>query len=122
MMNPYEVTAPMQAPPVAFALADLAERDKGTFVYRRLNLHWPVEAELEYSGWNFLQRLWINGQLVWKRISWVSFHRRIDFVMPKSVDPEQHHGVIEIDFARALRIRRFLVRLGDRVVYDERIA
>jgi hypothetical protein len=115
--NPYQ--PPSDTEPRNFSFADLAVRTEGSFVYRELKLNWPLRARLRYSGWNFLQRVWIDDQLVWKRISWVTFYRQIQFVIPKEIDPRELKGEILIDFGWGLRIRRMTVTIENRLVYEE---
>jgi hypothetical protein len=61
----------------------------------------------------------VNGIALWRRISWVSFHKQIDFVLPPNIDPAERAVRIEIRFGRALRIRRFQVTIGGIIAYDE---
>ncbi len=80
--------------------------------------------ELLYSGWWFVQRIRVNEKLVWWAISWKSIQSSVtidltkhaftatDFAFPKSMN-------IEIDFTRALRIRRFRVWVDQELRYEE---
>ena len=116
-MNPYSVgsAAPLQK---GF-FGDYAVRREGTFLYRVIGIEHPVQTELAYSGWWFRQTIDLSGIRVWSRISWLSIHHQAEFELPASVDPQQRHGRIEIDFARGLRIRRFRVWIDEQLVYDE---
>lgn len=117
MTNPYE-------PPKS---ADLAKGNfgehsrliKSGFLYREIELYNPVKAYILYNGWNFLQRIFVDDQLVWKRISWVVIHRYARFQFPASVDPHQRWGELKIQFRRGLMVRRFSMIFDGSIVYDE---
>ncbi len=89
------------------------------FVFRRFQLHWPVETTLVYSGWNFLQRVWVGELLVWRRISWVRFYPYISFRLPPQIDPQQRDGALLFEFRPGLRIRRCELSIAGRLVYSE---
>lgn len=88
--------------------------------------------ELVYNGWWFLQRVHLNGQLVWWTISWTTIHSQVEIDLSQipdlapigSPEPVGSHGFpehlrIEISFIRGLRIRRFRVWLDHQIRYDE---
>ncbi|WP_145168769.1 hypothetical protein [Rubripirellula lacrimiformis] len=75
--------------------------------------------QLTYSGWWFVQRIRINNQPVWRKVSWLRIDREIEIRLPPQVDPDQRPLRIEINFGPALRIRRFRVWLGGQPIYDE---
>lgn len=115
-LNPY---SPPEHPAAKGSFGDGAERLKGGFLYRKIKFTKPFEGVFYYNGWNFLQRIFINEQLVWKRISWIVIHRRAMFRIPAEVDPREPSAEMEIHFGPGLWIRRFTIRIDDVVVYDE---
>jgi hypothetical protein len=88
-------------------------------LYRRIEIRTPFPAVVTYNGWTFLQRLFFDDVLVWKRISWVKIHKRAELRLPAEVDPQQRRASFEITFAPGLLMRRFELRIDGRVVYDE---
>jgi hypothetical protein len=96
-----------------------AQRIQGGFLYRVIQIDAPVACRLRYDGWWFRQKIEIDGRLVWFRISWLTIHRRAEFLLPASVDPAQTPASIEIEFGRGLSIRRFRVWIGGQIAFDE---
>lgn len=117
MTNPYQ---PPQV--VELSKGNFGEHSKlikRSFLYREIELYAPVEAFVVYNGWNFLQRIFINETLVWKRISWVVIHKYAAFQFPQKVDSSQRWGEMRITFGRALSIKRFTISFDGSVVYEE---
>jgi len=116
MTNPYQ-----SPPPIAEqrGYGDHAQLLRRGFLYRRIQLHAPLEAVFHYNGWNFLQRIFFDDHLVWWRISWLTIHRRAVFRLPRELDPEERAGEMEIHFSAGLRMQRFTLRIAGEVVYDE---
>lgn len=114
--NPYKPPAPVSEKQ---GYGDQATLLSAGFLYRRIEFHQPFQALFSYNGWNFLQRIHINDQLVWKRISWAVIHRQAEFRLPKSVDPAERICRMEIFFRRGLLIRKFRISLEGHVIYDE---
>ena len=95
------------------------------------------QIDVTYTGWWFLQRVYIQGVRAWWAISWLNLRRSIQFELPGCVvgqiamsrrdiaNPEDRAEKqaqimrIEIDFGQALRIRRFRLWVNDRIRYDE---
>lgn len=98
---------------------DHSSRIGGSFLYRAVEIRHPISADFVYSGWWFLQRITIGETRVWSKISWLTINREVEFQLPKSVDPEQRRGKVEIDFGRGLSFRRFRIWIADELVYDE---
>lgn len=117
MINPYQ--PPQTQELLRGSFEDSAKLLRRGFLYRRIEMQTPFPCVVTYNGWNFLQRIFFNDVLVWKRISWVVIHKRAEFVLPAEVDPECRSGLLELAFGPGLRMRRFVLRIGDRVVYDE---
>jgi hypothetical protein len=84
-----------------------------------IELQSPLAATLVYSGWWFRQKIELDGQVVWFRISWLAILRRAEFQLPESLDPRCRPAEMEITFGRALRIRRFRLWIDGQLVYDE---
>jgi hypothetical protein len=99
--------------------ADGAVRRRAWFVYRVIEFSQPFVGELVYDGWWFRQKVMVDGITLWWRISWVSFHKQIDFRLPAEIDPDQRAVRIQIDFGRGLSIRRFQVSVDGMIAYDE---
>ena len=94
-------------------------RKEAAFLYRAVDIRHPLAVELVYSGWWFRQTVDLDGIRVWSQISWLRIRNKAEFRLPKSVDPEGREGKIEIDFSRALKIRRFRIWIAEELVYDE---
>lgn len=116
-LNPYSVTAKAQIETGVFG--DHAKRTRGGFLYRKILVSHPVDAEILYSGWWFRQKIQFNGHVVWWQVSWLWIKKSAVFRLPAEVDPEQRMGRLEIDFGRGLRIRRFRLWIGEELIYDE---
>jgi hypothetical protein len=117
LSNPYE--PPRTVDDSAGSYGDFAKLLQRGFLFRRIALTRPVEATFQYNGWNFLQRIHINEQLVWKRVSWVVIHRSASFQLPASIDPRQAACEVRIVFTRGLLIHRFTLLMEGTIVYDE---
>ncbi len=117
MNNPY------QPPGVVEARDSIDNRGgtllRGGFLYREIDFHTPVKMQFYYSGWNFVQRIRVNQETVWSRISWITIHRQAEFMLPESVDPLGRTCEMQITFVRGLRMRRFLLRLEGQVIWDD---
>ena len=92
---------------------------------------------LTYSGWWFVQRVYVDRELVWWAISWLKIQSSIAINLAsidrsrKSADASAKFAIdspseikvgeikIEISFSRGLRIRRFRVWLDREIRYDE---
>lgn len=116
MQNPFGVTSDIGLRHGVFA--DHARLIRSAFLFRLLELDRPVQCRLLYTSWWWRQKIEIDGQVVWFRVSWITIHRRAEFRFPPSIDPSERSGAIEIDFTRGLRIRRFRVWVDDAIVYD----
>ena len=79
----------------------------------------PVAARMGYSGWWFRQKIELQGEVVWFRISWLTILRRAEFRLPSSIDRNQSPVEIEITFGRMLQIRRFRLWISHELAYDE---
>ncbi len=117
MTNPFAPTTNL--PDERGVFADGATRREAGFVYRVIEFTAPFVGELIYDGWWFRQQVSLNGQVLWRRISWVSFYRQIDFHLPPEVDSAERLLRIEIQFGPGLSIRRFQISLAGMIVYDE---
>lgn len=117
MVNPFAPAAILDDERGVFG--DGSIRRRAAFVYREIEFTEPFSGFLVYDGWWFRQRVSINGIGVWWRISWTSFHKRIDFRMPAEVDAKESPARIDICFGRGLGIRRFQVTIGGIIAYDE---
>ena len=117
MVNPYQ-------PPIPGSLAErsLGEHARlvqAAFLFRILEFDQPFPAELRYSCWWWRQKVELNGQTVWFRISWLKIHRSIQLTLPAAVDPDQRECRIQIKFGAFMSIRRFQVWIGEHLAYDE---
>lgn len=117
MTNPFAPTTSL--PHERGIFADGAMRRQSGFVYRVIEFTAPFVGELIYDGWWFRQQVSINGQTLWRRISWIRFYRQIDFPLPPEIDAAQRPLRIEIQFGPGLSIRRFQVSIAGLIVYDE---
>ena len=117
IVNPYSVSA--DAPLQGGVYADHASRKEGMFLYRVIDIQDPIAAEFVYSGWWFRQTIHIDGECVWRRISWLTIEREAQFVLPKSIDPLERSGAMEINFSPGLMMRRFRIWIEGQLIYDE---
>jgi hypothetical protein len=72
-----------------------------------------------YDGWWFRQTIKISGHMAWSQISWLTIERKAEFELPQEVSAHRLPCKIEIDFAKALLIKRFRIWIDDDLVYDE---
>ena len=96
-----------------------ARRLRSGFLYRVIDIGAPWECRLVYDGWWFRQKVAINAETAWFEISWLTIRRNIEFQIPASVIPDRPDARIEIEFGRALMIRRFRLWIDGNIVYDE---
>lgn len=90
-----------------------------TLLYREIRFDGSIEGLFIYDGWWFRQKITLNGNSVWFRISWLNIHRNAAFDLPTSIDPLQRRCRVEIEFSQFLLIRRFRVWLDGETLYDE---
>ncbi len=117
MTNPFAPTTIL--PNERGVFADGAVRKRAFFVYRAIDFSSPFVGELIYDGWWFRQKVSINGITLWWRVSWVSFHKQIEFHLPPQIDGSESAVRIDIHFGRGLGIRRFQVTVAGMIAYDE---
>jgi len=89
------------------------------FLYRVIEFEQPLGFRLEYSGWWFWQRVRINGNRVWFRISWLRIWSQLEFDLPAEVDSSQPEVKIEISFRPGLIIQRFRIWVAQQIVFDQ---
>ncbi|MEO1618820.1 MAG: hypothetical protein AAFV88_23420 [Planctomycetota bacterium] len=85
--NPYAPTA--TTPEAEGYFGDFASRAAGTFLYRVIEVEHPFEMTLIYNGWWFRQRVQVNGEIVWSKISWLTIEPAIEFTLPDTVAGEE---------------------------------
>jgi hypothetical protein len=89
-------------------------------LHRRIEVVEPLAMRLDYDGKWFRQRVFVDDQCPWYRVSWLTIHRSFYFELPDRIDPQQRRVQIQMAFyPLTLLIRRFTVTLGDTIVYDE---
>lgn len=121
MTNPYHAPAGL-SPGDGTRLGPLVPGARATLVargmlLRRLVVEAPLELTLEFHGRSLFDRVFVNGRLVARRISWWRITPRLDFVLP--VGAEQVPGRVELRVWPWLALRGFRVTIADRVVYAE---
>jgi len=117
LTNPFAVTT--GAAPDRGVFGDHARRVRSAFLFRVVDFDRPFSGRLTYSSWWWRQKIEISGYRVWFRVSWMRIHRRAEFTLPPAVAPSEPQGIVEIDFTRTLRIRRFRLWIAGEIVYDE---
>ncbi|MEC8590477.1 MAG: hypothetical protein VXZ15_02910 [Planctomycetota bacterium] len=117
MVNPYQ--SPSSGSLHERSLGPHARVIQAAFLFRVIEFDLPFPARLRYSCWWWRQRIDINDQNLWFRVSWLRIHRKISFELPESVDPQRRPCRIDIGFSRGMAIRRFQVWIGDELAYDE---
>lgn len=79
-------------------------------------------VRIVYTGWWFLQRVYVQGTLCWSAVSWLSLRRAIDLTVPSRIFDNRSENAdlrIEITFGTALQIQRFRLWIASRLHYDE---
>jgi len=117
VLNPYDAPRTVTEPVGVFA--DGATRITGTLLYRVIDFRDPFVGLLVYDGWWFWQRVTMNGQRVWSKISWLRIEPVVEFTLPESIDATRRVCRIEIQFGPGLMIRRFQVTVAGMIAYDE---
>ncbi|MEZ6089488.1 MAG: hypothetical protein R3C05_15960 [Pirellulaceae bacterium] len=115
--NPYASPTPLKFEPGIFMLG--GNRSARGLLHRTIAFTEPFQTVLDYDGKHFRQRVLIGGHRVWHCISWVRIHPKIEFVWPAEIAGSDAPGRIEMRFNRLLWIKRFVIYLNDRVIYDE---
>ena len=114
-INPYAATSRVDLTPESYAGA---HRRRSSFLYRWIEVDDPIPLSILFSGWWFIQRLRVNGRLLWWKISWLRIERRITAHLPADIDPQTRPLQIEITFAPALQITRYQIHLANQTLYD----
>lgn len=115
MENPYLPPVPLQH----VQENDQAVLLRGGFLFREIQFYQPVEFRFRYSGWNFIQRIYADEQIVWSRISWVVIHRQAEFRLPQSLDASGVMYRMNIEFGRGLRTRRFVLFRDKQLIWED---
>lgn len=114
--NPYQSPVPVDD---RVESLDLHGRQlRGSFLFRELELTGQVRGRLCYTGWWFVQRVYLDDRLLWWKVSWFTLQSIIDFPIPDR-DGATCEGRIQIDFAPGLRMRRFQLQINGQLYYDE---
>jgi hypothetical protein len=114
--NPFSV--PHELPEERGVYGDARLIRKG-FLFRVIEIENPIHIRFVYDGWWFRQTIKINGHMAWSQISWLTIERKADFDLPPEISTIRLPCKMEIDFAKALLIRRFRLWVDHRLVYDE---
>lgn len=114
--NPFSI--PRELPSERGVFGD-ARLIKKSFLYRVIELERPIPVRFVYNGWWFRQTVKISNHMAWSQISWLTIERNAEFEIPEVVSAGRLPCKIEIDFARALMIKRFRIWIDENLVYDE---
>ena len=114
--NPFSVPTELPDERGVFGEARLIRKG---FLYRVIEIESPIRIQLIYNGWWFRQTVKINGLMAWSQISWLTIERDAEFDLPQEITPAPRRCKIEINFARALLIRRFRIWIDNDLSYDE---
>jgi hypothetical protein len=117
MENPYLPPVPLAQSQQPYQVP--ARLLRGGFLFRDIQFHYPFEFRFRYSGWNFIQRIRIDGQIVWRKISWIVIHRQAEFFVPESLDPAGLPYRMVIEFGFGLRMRRFQLLRGNAIIWED---
>ena len=104
--NPFSI--PTELPDERGVFGDARLIRKG-FLFRVIEFETPIPTRLVYDGWWFRQTIKINGDLAWSQISWLTIERNAEFDIQRPGSADLLPCAIEIDFARALVIKRFRI-------------
>ncbi|MEM9827817.1 MAG: hypothetical protein AAF958_14595 [Planctomycetota bacterium] len=116
-LNPYAPASEI-GPESGSSFAD-SKRLRGGFLFRELQLDGCFPCQFRYTGWWFVQRVYINEKCLWWEISWLTLRRHISINLPADIDPQRRSLDVEIQFGRGLLMSRFQVWIGGQTVYDE---
>lgn len=116
-VNPYASPTPISEQP-ELLIRNGAHTVRG-LLHRTITFVDPFQAQLNYDGKYFRQRIYIGRVCVWHRISWLRIHPRIEFIWPAEVAGRELPGRIEMKLNHLLQITRFVVFCDDRVLYAE---
>lgn len=86
------------------------------FLYRKVEFSRPFAGTLTYDSWWWRQRVQLDGNTLWFRISWRKIHDRIEFVIPSQ---PAMPALLEITFGRNLAILRFKISVRGELIFDE---
>ncbi len=114
--NPYRSPSPVQHQGVVYG--DYAKRRRGGFLFREIELTGRFDGVLRYTGWWFVQRVFLNDRRLWWKISWLTLQRRVDFRLPDATG-QAVDATLQMDFDARLRFRRFQLIADDVSIYDE---
>jgi hypothetical protein len=114
--NPFSVPTELPDERGVFGEARLIRKG---FLYRVIEIESPFHFQLVYDGWWFRQTVKINGLMAWSQISWLKIERDAEFDLPSEVSADPLRCKIEINFAKALLIRRFRIWIDNHLAYDE---
>ena len=114
--NPFSVPNELPDERGVFGHARLIKRG---FLYRVIEIETPTDMRFVYDGWWFRQTVKISNHMAWSQISWLTIERNVEFELPAEVSAARSPCKIEIDFAKALMIKRFRIWINDQLVYDE---
>ena len=114
--NPFSV--PNELPNERGVFGDARLIKKG-FLYRVIEIEKPAVMRFVYNGWWFRQTIKISDYMAWSQISWLTIERNAEFALPQELFAHRLPCKIEIDFAKALLIKRFRIWIDDQLVYDE---
>lgn len=92
---------------------------RGGFLFRVIEIERPVGFVLTYSGWWFVQRLYVDNRRVWWKVSWLRIERQISAVLPAGVDSKRRPLRVTLGFGTGLRLTAFEVVVGETTVYEE---
>lgn len=115
-LNPYtptNETSPEQG------IYGSSTRVSGGFLRRVVEGEQPIPFRLRYTGWWFVQRIFVNDRLCWWKISVLKIEDNVTFQLPKTVDKEESFVSVQIEFSPGLWIRRFQIWIREGLVYDE---
>lgn len=96
-----------------------SHRLRSGFLFREIELGEPLTGILTYSGWWFIQRVYWNDRLVWRKISWWTLEREIGFDFPPHSTSAGLEGRLEIEFGPGLLVRRLALLCDGCLVYEE---
>ena len=114
--NPFSI--PNELPNERGVFGDARLIKKG-FLYRVIELEKPVAIRFVYDGWWFRQTIKLNDRMAWSQISWLTIERNAEFELPQEVSADHSSCKMEINFSKALFIKRFRIWINEELVYDE---
>ena len=86
-------------------------------LYRKVQLHSPIDATIEYVGRGLRDKILVNNTLVYWRLPVIGLSGEFEFEIETESEPVQAKVFIEI--GKMLKVHLFEIRIEEQTVYRE---